>query len=297
MTKKTISPFLDDPLSEKEEVICPYIAFEDDPDTAVAYPSVFNCCYHAKPVAPVTLAVQRKYCLSGKHQECQVYQRGEALALPKSFRGKSAKQVSRKGWVSFSALAVVAVIGLTILILTGMIKIPGLVLPSGTQTFPFPLVSPTPTNTNIPSLTPSATETQLPTPTETQEIITILEPRTLETPFGRTPPLVIHSLKDGESYLMVAGIYETSEEAIKAINYNLPTTALWVGTILVIPVGTQDVTGLPRFSTYEVDMEGLTIEDLATRLNVDPALLKKFNDFPDGYILSRGEWLIIPHND
>ena len=295
MAKKTTPPFLDSASAEKEEVICPHIAFEDDPDTAVAYPSVFNCCYHAKPVMPVNLSVQRKYCLSGMHQQCPVYQRVEPAALPKSFRGQQTKLTARKGWVSLAALAGVALIGLAILLLTGMIKIPGLAVYSGTQTFPFPLSTSTQTLAAVPTETLPSTVTPQPTPTETPISITIAVPRGLETPIGTTPPLIIHSLKEGEGYLMVAGIYETSEEAIKAINYNLPTTALWVGTILVIPISTEDVTGLPKFSTYEVDMEGLTIEDLATRLNVDAVMLKNYNDYPEGYVLSRGEWLIIPH--
>ncbi len=92
---------------------------------------------------------------------------------------------------------------------------------------------------------------------------------------------------------MLAENFNTTAEAIKAINFKLPVS-LWEDTILVIPINTDDVTGLPPFSVAEIRAEGMTIEIYADRMQLDVELLKKFNDLPEGYALKMGELLIVP---
>ena len=61
------------------------------------------------------------------------------------------------------------------------------------------------------------------------------------------------------------------------------------------PVG---VSHMPQFKTYQVNVEGLTIEMLAERLNVEVDLMKEYNHLPAGTNLKLGEWLVIPmHQD
>lgn len=93
---------------------------------------------------------------------------------------------------------------------------------------------------------------------------------------------------------MLAEQYGTSVEAIKAINYQLPEY-LWVNNILVIPVNTRSVVGLPKFIVREISTEGMTIEDYAQRMQLNADLLKRYNALPDGYMLEMGELIIIPN--
>ncbi len=153
-----------------------------------------------------------------------------------------------------------------------------------------------PTTENIVTLPPTAEITATPQPTETATtpIQPYLEPRAIETPFGENPKLVIHQVLEGEGYILLAQKFGTTIAAIQAINYDLPDS-LWVNTILVIPINTDDVTGLPQFSVREITTEGLTIEDYAQRMQLDASLLKQYNALPDGYLLKMGEMIIIPN--
>jgi hypothetical protein len=64
---------------------------------------------------------------------------------------------------------------------------------------------------------------------------------------------------------------------------------------LVIPAGISDVSGWPVFSVYVVDHENETIEKLAIEQAVDETLLEKYNAYPSGYVIQKGEYVLIPH--
>ena len=66
---------------------------------------------------------------------------------------------------------------------------------------------------------------------------------------------------------------------------------------LVIPINTDDVTGLPKFVVAEIRAEGMTIEIYAERMQLDAEMLKKYNDLPEGYSLKMGEMLIVPKTE
>ena len=70
---------------------------------------------------------------------------------------------------------------------------------------------------------------------------------------------------------------------------------LWADSLLVIPVGVTDATGLPAFTVYQVVEQKLTVEQLALNQGADLATLKQYNALPDGYIFTEGEWVLIPH--
>jgi len=74
-----------------ETKICPFLGFEDDPETALAYPSPYNFCYHCKPISPVNMIHQRDVCLVGDYPQCPVtskrilrLSRGSARKSPRS---------------------------------------------------------------------------------------------------------------------------------------------------------------------------------------------------------------------
>lgn len=282
----------------KESLFCPFIGFEDDPSTALAYPAKYNFCFHAKPVAPVNLAHQRDFCLSEKFTGCPVLQNEDLKALPKHIRGERISKIKPTNLLPILALSAVVLIGLAAAFLTGIIPIDGFSPPLSrpvfvTQPPSLPTVI-SPTQEEIP--TPLPTTTLAPTPTSTMPVISTQAPRQLETPFGSSPQLVVHKVVEGEGFILLAENFNTTADAIKAINYDLPQS-LWVNTILVIPINTDDVTGLPQFQVVEIRAEGMTLETYSQRMQVDLALLQKYNDLPDGYSLKLGEYLIVPMTD
>jgi LysM repeat protein len=142
----------------------------------------------------------------------------------------------------------------------------------------------TPTKTLFPTNAPI-----LQTPTET-------EPHQLETPFGEKSMFVIHRVTEGESFINLASTYKTTKEAILAINYNLQPV-LWANSLIAIPVGITDVSGLPAFTIYTIDKEGITVEGLASSQSIDVNLLQKYNVLPDGYTFKIGEIVLVPHSE
>jgi len=215
--------------------------------------------------------------------------------LPKALRGR--RPTTTKPNLRLFLLIGVIVLGLIASVLLGLIKIPGI---EGftfgfTKTQTPSILVPTLTAV-IPEPTTTSTSTQVVLPTETKMVIapTDVSPHFLETPIGENPQLLIHRLKEGDGYIYLAQIHTTTENAIKAINYNLPDS-LQVGKILIIPVNTSVVEGLPQFSAYEILESGTTIEELADLLKLDEDLLEKYNSLPGGYTFEKGEWLLIPH--
>lgn len=277
----------------REVGICPHLGFEDDPETALAYPAVHNFCYHCKPISPVVFDHQREVCLTPEYLHCPVYQTAVPEPLPKNLRGKRRSDSKSHSRLSILILCLVLLFGLAVAILLGLIKLPGnsAAIPvivrheTPSQRATLPAANFTATVTVTPTIRPTMTrETDVPTPS----------PHALETPFGVSPKLVIHQVREGEGFIRLAEQYGTTADAIKAINFELPET-LFVDTILVIPLNTDDVTGLPRFSLRQINTEGLTIESYADRMSMDAQALKKFNELPDGYVLQMGEWLLIPN--
>lgn len=114
----------------------------------------------------------------------------------------------------------------------------------------------------------------------------------LDTPFGKEHKFIIHQAQDGDSLSMYANYYQTSVDAIRALNYRLPVPLLkeWV---VVILVGETQAGDLPSFETYLASNTGSSIESLARELSTDPAALKQYNDFDESCRAFSG-WLLIP---
>lgn len=276
----------------KESGFCPFIGFEEDPETALAYPAPYNFCNHCKPIAPVSLGHQRSACLTREFANCPVFQKDTLEPLPRELRGVRPESFKPTPWIPVGILVLVVMVTFIVLAILGVIRVPGLT-PIPAETQPTIKVN-TPTEVTPP---PSVTveNTANPEPTNTLEATdtTPFTIHAIETPFGENPKLVIHQVQEGEGYYLMEKTYNTTEEAIKAINFELPQT-LWVNKLLVIPVNTDDVTGLPQFSVREITSEGLTIEAYATRMQLNADALKIYNALPDGYLLEMGDFLIIP---
>jgi LysM repeat protein len=138
-------------------------------------------------------------------------------------------------------------------------------------------------------------------PTEARRIVTLTPAITstvaaihaLETPFGVDYQFVIHRVKKGESLALLSSRYGTTEDAIKAVNYQLPNP-LTVNFMIVIPVDIVDVQGLPSFEVYKVS-KSISLGDLAKQLQIDQKVLAYYNGMAEARVLKAGEWILIPH--
>ena len=282
-------------MTGREEFFCPWLGYEDDPETVLSYPAPYNFCHHCRPIAPVNLVQQGEVCLTPKYTDCPVYTKKDLEHLPRALRGRRVHEGREKTGILWISLVLLVIVGVAVGFYFRDLNLPGEDLPAsgiGLTKTAEPLIVIKIDMTPIPTADP----TETPSPTETQIYISPLRktPRALETPFGSSPQLVIHKVLEGEGYIRLAEQYGTTEAAIKAINYELPAP-LRVDTILVIPYNTDDVFNLPQFSVKKINTEGLTIEAYAERMQLDARLLKQYNALPDGYVFTMGEFIIIPN--
>ncbi len=104
---------------------------------------------------------------------------------------------------------------------------------------------------------------------------------------------MLHKVSEGEIVSFYAVQYRTTTEAIKKVNYYLPSP-LPINWIVVIPLGITDVSAYPPFEPYMVSGEVLSVEALAKKLAVDVTALATYNALAPGYVLTTGDWLLIP---
>lgn len=278
--------------------VCPFLGLIDDPETTISYPSISNFCHHSKPAGIVVFDHQQQYCLNEGYSSCPVFQREKPGPLPKEIRVKQPGITETHPWLPVAALLSIIALGIALSIIFGIIKVPSLFgIEQQITTTQFSPTSSIPTTTVIPTrVPPTPTATITPTSVPPTLTPTLQVYRLLETPLPEYPNLMIHRLKEGEGINLLAQLYDTTSAAISAVNYNLPPV-LWINSVIVIPVGATDVASIPKFSTYEVQRSGITIEEFAQSNQLNADQLRKYNVLPEGYILTQGEWLIIPHSE
>lgn len=115
----------------------------------------------------------------------------------------------------------------------------------------------------------------------------------LGTPIGRDIIFIIHRVVEGEALGQYASRYNTTEEAIRAVNYNMPSV-LFIDWLLVIPLDRTDTTGLPAFQPLQIEEGGITLEALARQLGVEAEDISLYNDIEPEHILLPGEWILVP---
>lgn len=155
---------------------------------------------------------------------------------------------------------------------------------------PFPTLTLTAPTSNIqetntapvsPSHTASTTSIQTPLP------------HSLEVPIGRGQLFIIHKVVNGENLSTLAETYNTSLEAIMAVNYQL-NVPIKIDAVIIIPLQKKDTQGLSIFEPYQVTATQITAETLANELDTDSLLFKYVNDLKDGDLLHRGDWILVP---
>lgn len=115
-------------------------------------------------------------------------------------------------------------------------------------------------------------------------------------PIGNYYQFIIHKAKDGERLEAFAEKYNTTVEAILAINYHL-TNPVWEDMLFVVPIGFSQVAGLPVFVVYEIKPEerGISMDTLAKKLRVDVFDLKYYNGMTDpGQRPLVGDLILVP---
>ncbi len=289
-------------INENPGRMCPHLGLNDDPATSLAYPSAWNHCHRAHPLAIASLDQQRTHCLTAAHTACPLFLAAGDIPMPGELQSHlEANQVSRKAWMRAPVLAIlVVVVGVIIwqVIARGLFSPPsqdGDGASAATQTaLSVPVGATDPTLTPLVEVTslpptPTLAPTRLASPTPTAQPVLNLA---LEAPIGLGQRFMIHRVKEGESLELFARRYATTMEAIQAVNYYLPSPLL-VNWTVVIPLESIDVQGLPAFQPIMV-VGDMTVEEFAQSNSVDVATLSYFNALEVSYRLSRGDWLLIP---
>jgi hypothetical protein len=178
---------------------------------------------------------------------------------------------------------------------------PAITIPSGSVTgLPGPIASkgatplraiPTPSQSFAglvePAVTASLALAQTRTPTSEGTC-----GHALDTAFGTDLKFVVHRVATGENLTLYAQQYETSTNAILAVNHHLPMP-VWEDWIIVIPVEMLDVSDVPPFEPYQAIGTSLSLAELAKQLNTDPQALDKYNAF-EGACKTFSGWLLVP---
>jgi hypothetical protein len=273
-----------------ENNTCPYLGVIDDPNTAMAYPSPHNSCFKIKPAQVPNKDHQSRFCLSSDFAPCPVYL-SKGKADEKKYHNIFSKQEKQIIHIfrRYKFLVVLVLLVLLLVWVFSMEKL-SIILPftgrriSTTPTWVQPTIifeeTPVPTAMPIPFK---------PTPTYKQP-----EPRFIETPMGKNYMFIVHRVQPGESIASLAETYVTTADAIKAINYGMGDT-LWEDKLVVVPFERSNMTDVPPMTAYLVEVEGITINQLAEELRIDLTTLSILNNLPEGYSLTLDEAIIIPH--
>jgi len=305
---------VDPSLSADPDKRCPHLGLRDDPATAFGSPSKWNYCHSVTPIAPPSLAQQREVCLTTGYASCPALAAGQKC-LPKDLRlreaGVGRKLIGR--WI-------IVVVSLTLLILGGLI-FSGYWVPSWVENAPVSVwisgVIPQKTTTNTPTVvietdTPTVvikTATVTPeksivseTPSLSEENIAATQTKIalasrcaypLESPFDSAwGQFLFYEVAPGESMTILTERYETTQSAIEAVNYFLPSP-LWADHVIVIPLNTKNIDGLTSFKPVLLDEEDISLEELALNLLVSSAELIEFNQLDPSCRSFQG-WILVP---
>ncbi len=299
---------------------CNYLGVKDDPQTCLAFPSNWNYCQRARPPESVGLDYQRLYCQTTDFVDCLIYQNVKISSLPPDIRGRKDKN---KGYDK-SAIRILLLLPILAILLILLWLGKSSILSTGVGTNIYsntiegnlasssnPLHSPTPevNRQNLPvivtplvlgvfptwtslSLTYVSSVSTAASFTRNLSSVTLCGYK-LDIPFGQEIKFSIHQAQGGDSLNKYAESYDTSVEAIQAVNYRLPIP-LRKDWVVVIPHYTKRVPGVPAFEPYLITDSNISIGSLAQKLSTDPEALKKYNGLSENCPALSG-WVLIPH--
>lgn len=163
--------------------------------------------------------------------------------------------------------------------------------------------TPTPTKTLVPTFTGTATHTATPTATDTATPTDtpLPTPTATHTPTASpTPPYTTYVVRAGDTLLGIAIRFDTTVQAIMAVN-GLNSTTIHAGTELLIPSGessvppptnTPSAATTPAYTTYVVQ-SGDTISTIAARFGTTVPAIMELNRLTSTTIHA-GTQLLIP---
>lgn len=287
---------------------CPYLGLVRDPETRFSFPNRGNHCHRFSPSASVTLAYQSDLCLSGRYEQCLVYQDPSQANLVDGVELERHDIFASLGWNRIIALIITAIIvifgGAFISIrLLSSIRMNSpqagtatqeAILLSLSETAQFstqtaPSATPIPTAT----LTPTSTSTPTPIPSPTLTPAPPTSGPDIGTPFGPNARYVLHRVVAGESLNNIAVKYETSNAVIAATNELTPGIFIQPDMVLVILPGVTDAAGLSVLHPVFLDQDA-SLSELSVLYDVSESDLREYNSLGEGDLIPGGRWIIVP---
>ena len=285
--------------NREEENTCPFLGLPYDWQTAMDYPSRQNFCRRKRPPSAPDETHQREYCLNSTYRQCPLFAKEsvpEKTALPARTLDNPLRRIPIYLWI------IMGILGFSVMLLSFW-QIITRVIPAMdlTQNAPVPLAVTRKASTVIQptlsaaTLEPIATFTFQPTQTPTATAtITPAPPRLFETPFGIDHRFLLHRVSTGEDLVSIAVRYNTNINVIRAANYNMPQE-LWVDTVIIIPADMLEASTIQPMMPLEITVTDLTMKKLAFQQGVSPDELSALNERPVDYLLTPGEWVIVPY--
>lgn len=283
---------------------CGSLGLQEDPQTALGFPSIWNYCHKARPASPVALAYQRDFCQTASHRQCPLLQENARRRLPPEARihtSIASSGILRGQGLGLIVLLLALLAGgalLAWLFNTGILQIRAAkasILLSPTET----VTSTTPAGTA--TLPVAAAIASMPgSPLDAAEATASLSPSPdgalcgyqMDQTIHAERDFIIHRAAGGENLDQYASAHKTSVEAILAANYQLPVP-LRIDWVIVIPVGTTDVQDLPPFEPYFQPAQGVPLSELASTLSIEEPVLRRYNGIGPECINLSG-WLLVP---
>ncbi len=282
---------------------CTYLGLREDPQTALAFPSVWNFCHKVQPARTVALAYQRDICQLAAHRQCPIVEAERVRALPLEARGRNpyGMNLGRGIWITLSILVLLA-IAIWLLWIFNPVRKQVSIVPGFLRFSPAALDTPTKEMASSPSAAVTLTDTPgLPSPAPSSTEPSSLESVSpvdmvcgyqLDQPIHAGYQLVLHRAKGGENLNKYASDFDTTVDAILAANYQLPVP-LRIDWVLVIPIGITNIGEMPPFEPYFEASHGLTLDEVAQTLSMNASDLRESNSFADGCQSVAG-WLLVP---
>lgn len=279
---------------------CPHLGMMDDAHTSLNFPSNWNRCNHCAPAATPKFKHQEEFCLGGKFEECPLFSSDGVSEMPRQILIER-RELATSFWRKYRLILIGALFAFVLPLGWKLIneKFPADVDAESTPIAD--LIVPTsmeivPPTIDLPfdsTLTPAPDSTPIVAPNFTSSAASSHQ---LETPIGTDYKFVIHKILEGETIEQFAEQFDTSVEAILAVN-SVTKNPGWSGTLLVIPVGFTDASALPSFIVYQVQEadRGSSIEAMAQTLRVTPLDLKYYNGWSHpGDRPLVGDYLLVP---
>jgi hypothetical protein len=292
---------------------CPYLGIAEDPQTCLAYASEWNLCHHVRRPSAVKLEHQRSNCLLGTHTACPVFQSAQAALLPARLRGRRA-QAGLGKWAPLLVLLVTGLFLAAWALWWRSAEIPSSAAlgpsPEATRADSpqalLPAVAGEPAGAAGPTpLSPISFQASFTAPAPMPASSATLSAPTAPTAWKRCGyaleasieigqnGLVLHRVRSGENMLLLAEKYGTSIQAIRAVNYFLPSP-LWADLVIVIPVGSPEGAGALVLEPYQVPEPGVSIESLAGQFSLTTVEFAQSNDLDMDCPAISG-WVLVPH--